>query len=75
MEANHLVRYSRQPEFRGARILITSGRYRGAEGLCLGKLDNGKWAITPGDSDQILHLQLEDHFSWLIDLSSDPERN
>jgi hypothetical protein len=62
-------------KFEGTRILITSGRYRGREAVCLGKSQNATWAVAPDGSDEIVHLRFEDDFSLLIDLSSDPARN
>jgi hypothetical protein len=62
-------------QFEGARILITSGRYRGREGVCLGKSQNATWAVAPDASDEIVDLRFEDDFSLLIDLSPDPARN
>jgi hypothetical protein len=62
-------------KFEGARILITSGRYRGCEGVCLGKSQNATWAVSPDGSNEIVHLRFEDDFSLLIDLSADPARN
>lgn len=59
----------------GARILVTSGRYQGHEGICLGKSDDGKWAVSLDGSDEVLHLGFEQEFSLLIDLSGDPARN
>lgn len=61
--------------FEGARILITSGPYRGCEGVCLGKSQNGTWAVSPVGSDKVVDLRFEDDFSLLIDLSADPVRN
>ena len=62
-------------QFEGARILVTSGRYQGREGVCFGKSDDDKWAISLDGNDEVLHLRFEQDFSLLIDLSSDPARN
>jgi hypothetical protein len=62
-------------EFEGKRILITSGRYAGTEGVCIGKGRDGKWAVSPDSTDEILSLQFEKDFGLLIDLSADPRRN
>ena len=59
----------------GARILVTSGRYLGREGVCLGKSDNDKWAVSLDASDEVLYLRFEKEFSLLIDLSSSPQDN
>jgi hypothetical protein len=61
---------------KSARVLILTGRFKGEEGVCLGKADRSRvWAISPDGSDEIVHLRFEDDFSLLIDLSSDPKRN
>jgi len=62
-------------QFEGARVLITSGTYRGREGICLGKSQADVWAVSPDDTDAIVYLQFEEEFSRLIDLSADPGRN
>ena len=62
-------------KFGGARILITTGPYRGREGVCLRKSDNGMWAVSPDGTDEILSLVFEKDFGLLVDLSSDPTRN
>jgi hypothetical protein len=60
----------------GARVLITSGHYRGREATCLGRAADGiLWAISPEGTDEILSLAFEKDFGLLIDLSSDPARN
>jgi hypothetical protein len=59
----------------GARVLILSGRFKGAEGICLGEDRNGRYAVSPNISDEILSLALERDFALLIDLSADPHRN
>jgi hypothetical protein len=64
------------PELKGRRVFITSGRYCGAEGVCLGKsADSRKWAISPDSSEEIISLEFEKEFGLLIDLSSDPQNN
>ena len=62
-------------EFEGARVLILTGTAAGNEGTCLGKADNGAWAISPDESNAILELRYPDEFGLLINLSTDPERN
>jgi hypothetical protein len=60
----------------GTRVLITSGDYRGREGVCLGRAADGvRWAISPDDTAEILELQFDKDFGLLVDLSSDPSRN
>ncbi len=59
----------------GARVLILSGRFQGEEGICLGEVTAGSYAISPDRSDEILSLALERDFARLIDLSADPHRN
>ena len=59
----------------GARVLIFSGRFKGEEGVCLGKDPAHRWAISPDQSDEILSLALEREFALLVDLSGDPRRN
>jgi hypothetical protein len=59
----------------GARVLISSGRFKGEEGICLGKDRNGRWAISPDASGEILSLVPDREFGLLIDLSADPRRN
>jgi hypothetical protein len=36
---------------------------------------NGRWAISPDRSDEILSLKLDRDFALLVDLSADPVRN
>jgi hypothetical protein len=59
----------------GARVLILSGRFQGEEGICLGEVTAGSYAISPDRSDGILSLALERDFALLIDVSADPHRN
>lgn len=59
----------------GARVLILSGRFKGAEGICLGKDRSDRWAISTDRSDEILSLALEQEFALLVDLPADPQRN
>jgi hypothetical protein len=40
-----------------------------------GRRQNALWAIAPDHSDEIMHLQFQDDFSLLIDLSSHPAWN
>ncbi len=56
-------------------MLILSGRFKGKEGICLGKDSNGRCAVSPDDSDEILSLVRDKEFGLLIDLSADPQRN
>ncbi len=62
-------------KFAGARVLITSGPYRGREGVCLGRLRDEIWAVSPDGTGEIVHLRFEDEFSLLVDLSANPARN
>ena len=60
----------------GARVLILTGRFKGEEGLCLGKADrSGLWAISPDRSDEILSLAFEKDFGLVMNLSSNPQSN
>jgi hypothetical protein len=59
----------------GARVLILSGRFKGGEGVCLGKERNGRCAVSPDHSDEILSLTPDSEFALLVDLTSDPRRN
>jgi hypothetical protein len=61
----------------GARVLILTGRFKGEEGICLGKAadQSGLWAISPDRSDEVLSLALEKDFGLVIDLSGRPELN
>ena len=60
----------------GARVLILTGRFKGEEGICLGKAaQSGLWAISPDTSDQVLSLAFEKDFGLVIDLSGSPELN
>jgi hypothetical protein len=59
----------------GARVLILNGPFKGEEGVCLNKDMNGRWAISPDRSDEIISLELEREFARLLDLSGDPRRN
>ena len=59
----------------GARVLILSGRFKGEEGICLSEGKNGRWAVSPEASDEILSLVRDREFGLLIDLSADPRRN
>ncbi len=58
----------------GKRILITSGNFKGQEGVCLGR-DGQRWAVSPDDSNEILSLVFEKDFGLLIDLSAEPRKN
>ncbi|HZS56882.1 MAG TPA: hypothetical protein VFA65_20925 [Bryobacteraceae bacterium] len=59
----------------GTRVLILSGQFEGEEGICLGKDRNGRWAISPDGSDEIVSLLCDREFALLIDLSADPVQN
>jgi hypothetical protein len=59
----------------GARVLILSGRFKGEEGICLGKDRNDRWAVSTDRSAEILSLLRDRDFGLLIDLSADPLRN
>lgn len=63
-------------KMQGARVLILRGRFKGEEGVCLGKADqSGLWAISPDGGDEIISLAFEKDFGLLIDLSPRPELN
>jgi hypothetical protein len=63
-------------EMQGVRILILTGKFRGYEGVCLGRnSDLGSWAVSPDDSPEILSLIFEKDFGLLVDLSSNPKLN
>jgi len=64
-----------QNSFEGARVLITTGNYRGSEAVCLGRIAENSWAISPDGTNEIINLKFERDFSLLIDLSSDPAKN
>jgi hypothetical protein len=59
----------------GARVLILNGRFKGAEGICLGEDRDGRCAVSPDGSDEILSLVRDREFALLIDLSANPVRN
>lgn len=59
----------------GVRVLILSGRFKGAEGICLGEEADCRFAISPDTSKEILSLVPDKDFGLLIDLSVDPARN
>jgi hypothetical protein len=71
-----LGRHGRRAELEGARVLILTGRFKGEEGMCLGKgSTDDLWAVSPDCTDEILSLVFEKDFGLLIDLSSDPTQN
>jgi hypothetical protein len=59
----------------GARVLILSGRFKGEEGVCLGRDTNLQWAISPDFTDEVLSLLPDREFALLIDLSANPVHN
>jgi hypothetical protein len=59
----------------GGRVLILSGRFKGEEGIYLSEDRNGRCAVSPDGSDEILSLVRDREFGLLIDLSADPLRN
>ena len=60
----------------GCRVLIVAGPHAGAEGVCLGKSDDGKqWSVSPDDSDEILSLTFEKEFGLVLDMSGDAGKN
>jgi hypothetical protein len=70
------MKTSGSDDFSGARVLITRGKFRGREGVCLGRThDNRAWAISPDGSAEILELEFEKEFGLLVDLSSDASNN
>ena len=63
-------------QLQGARVLILSGKFKGEEGVCLGKASSpGSWAVSPDSTAEILSLVFETDFALLVDLSSDPTHN
>jgi hypothetical protein len=71
-----LGRRDRHAQMEGARVLILTGRFKGKEGVCLGKGSaDDLWAVSPDCTDEILSLVFEKDFGLLVDLSSDPARN
>ena len=71
-----VARRGRRAELEGARVLILTGKFKGEEGMCLGKgsADN-LWAVSPDCTAEILSLEFEKDFGLLVDLSSDPTHN
>jgi hypothetical protein len=66
----------RGAELEGARVLILSGKFKGEEGVCLGRDSGGNlWPVSPDCAAEILSLTFEKDFALLVDLSSDPKRN
>ena len=60
----------------GARVLVLTGRFKGEQGVCLGKADrSGLWAISPDRSNEVLSLAFEKDFGLLMDLSGNPDLN
>src|SRR5207253_7475287 len=60
-------------QLQGARVLILTGKFKGEEGVCLGKGSvAGSWAVSPDSTAEILSLAFETDFALLVDLSSDP---
>jgi hypothetical protein len=50
-------------DFEGARVVLLTGKFRGCQGVCLGKDARGSsWAVSPDGSDEILSLVFEDDF-------------
>jgi hypothetical protein len=70
------ARRSSRAELEGARVLILTGRFKGGEGVCLGKgpADN-LWAVSPDSTNEVLSLVFEKDFALLVDLSADPTQN
>jgi hypothetical protein len=67
---------ARRADLEGARVLILTGRFKGEEGVCLGRASaNDVWAVSPDDTGEILSLAFEKDFALLVDLSSDPTQN
>ena len=65
----------KRPSPEGMRVVILEGEFTGNEGICLGTAPNGRWAVSPDCSDQILELKFEEEFVLLVDLSGEPSRN
>ena len=71
-----LSRRGRRAGLEGGRVLILTGRFKGEEGICLGKGSaDDLWAVSPDCTDEILSLVFDKDFGLLVDLSSDPTRN
>jgi hypothetical protein len=65
-----------QTSFAGSRVLITSGEFAGAEGICLGKTEDPSLrAVLPDGFADVIALLFEKDFGLVVDLSSDPGRN
>ncbi len=56
-------------------MLITSGNRAGEEGVCLGMVDGGRFAVAPDRGNAILTLEFETDFGLLVDLSANPSAN
>jgi len=68
--------FEKDAEMQGIRVLILSGRFKGEQGVCLGKGDGpGLWAISPDTSDEVLSLTFGNDFGLVVDLSADPQLN
>ena len=71
-----MKRNVKQANLEGQRVLIVSGPYAGAEGICLGKsAEEGRWAVSPDSTTEVVHLRFEEEFGLLVDLSCDPQSN
>lgn len=63
-------------ELEGARVLILTGRFKGEEGVCLGRASvDDLWPVSPDCTSEILSLAFEKDFALVVDLSSNPNRN
>jgi hypothetical protein len=62
-------------EISGSRVLILAGKFRGDEGVCLGRAADGLWAVSPDRSEEILSLTFEKDFGLVMDLSANPGFN
>lgn len=63
-------------DLEGARVLILTGRFKGEEGVCLGRSSaNDLWPVSPDCTSEILSLAFEKDFALIVDLSSDPNQN
>ena len=72
----HSVKSNGNSDLSGSRILILAGEFQGQEGVCLGPgADHEIWAVSPDDSNAILHLKFEKEFALLIDMSGKGENN
>lgn len=73
--SNHSNNSTGKRPLEGAKVLILKGEFAGDEGVCLGATDDGRFAVSPDDTDAVLTLEFESEFGLLVDLSCDPSSN